>query len=262
MSFDYGADPVATGGKLKQAAVGAHEARLLGLIHLGMYEDSFEGKKKPAAPFVCALFELKSGEEGGGVNEDGSPIIVHKSFPLKKGAKASLTAFMEVFLTAQELQLYKAGALNGSFDDFIGKPVQLTMEGSDKTNEDGSPAYVNVAAISKLPPKFAAMVAELENDPIGHVTLNAYTESVLRALPPFEIYGRLEQSLNFAGSKADEVLRSVRAADPEFAKKKAKEGQAPSTATTKPTQQDEPQYTPPAAPDSVPPSLDDSQDFA
>lgn len=257
MSFDYGADPVSTGGKLKQAAIGAHEARLLGLIHLGMYEDEFKGKKKPAAPFVCALFELKSGEEGGGVNEDGSPIITHKSFPLKKGDKAYLTSFMEVFLSNQELQLYKAGALNGSFDDFIGKPVQLNMVASDKTNEDGSPAYVNVGAITKLPPKFAAQVDELENAPIGHVTLNDYTESVLRALPPFEIYGRLEQSLNFAGSKADEVLRAVRAADPEFAKKKVKEGQTPTdssggTGGVKKT----------PAPDSAPPELDDSQDFS
>lgn len=256
MSFDYGADPVSTGGKLKQAAIGAHEARLLGIIHLGMFEDEFKGKKKPAAPFVCALFELKSGEEGGGVNEDGSPIIVHKSFPLKKGDKAYLTSFMEVFLSAQELQLYKAGALNGGFDDFIGKPVQLTMEGSSATNEDGSPAYVNVAAITKLPPKFAAMVDELENEPIGHITLDRYTDSVLRHLPPFEIYSRLEKSLNFAGSKADEVLRAARAADPEFAKKKVKDGQA----TTNSGTGGEVKNTP--APDSAPPELDDSQDFS
>lgn len=249
MSFDYGADPISTGGNLKQAAVGAHEARLSGIIHLGLYEDEFKGKKKPAAPFVCALFELKSGEEGGGVNEDGTPIVMHKTFALKKGDKAALTKFMEVFLTPEELRLYKAGALQGGFEDFIGKPVQITAVGSDATNEDGSPKYVNIGELSKLPAKFAAMVDELEGEPIGHITLANYTEEALRALPPFEIYGKLEQALNFSGSKADEVLRAVRAQDPEFAKQKAKtESSAPAPAASEPV---------------APPSdLQDDEDFS
>ena len=139
MSFNYGEEPVGGGSSIKQAEVGQHEARLLGIVHLGMYEDTFGGKKKAAAPFVCALFELKSGEDGGGVNEDGTPIIVHKSFPLKKGDRAFLTKFMKVMLSPEEMKQYEAGVLEGGFDDFIGRPVLIDMEGSKKKNANGDP---------------------------------------------------------------------------------------------------------------------------
>lgn len=250
MSFDYGADPVSSGGNLKQAAVGAHEARLLGIVHLGLFEDEFKGKKKAAAPFVTALFELKSGEEGGGVNEDGSPIIMQKSFPLKKGDKAFLTKFMQVLLTADEFKKYQAGVLSGGFGDLIGRAVQIQAVGSDALDDDGNPKYVNIGSLSALPAKFANMVDPLAGEPIGHVTLAQYTPEVLKALPPFEIYDKLEKSVNFPGSKADEVLRAVRKENPEFAKRKPKDGQASSD-------ESKAQAAPPP-----PADLDEAEDFS
>lgn len=247
MSFNFGAEPVATGGSLKQAAEGQHEARLLGLVHLGMFEDVYKGKKKPAAPFVCALFELKSGEECGGVNEDGTPIVVHKSFPLKKGDKAFLTKFLKVFLTVEEFKLYENGLLEGGFDDFIGKPCMIDMVGSKKTGEDGLPSYTNVGAMTKMPAKLEKLCDDLELDPIGHVTLDEMTEEAMKALPPFEIYDKLEKSINFPGSKADEVLSALRKSDPEFGTKKAKDSDS--------NQEDAP-------PERTRTDLDENQDFS
>lgn len=234
MSFDYGADPVQSGGSLKQAAVGQHEARLLGLVHLGMFADEFGGKIKDPAPFVCALFELKSGDEQGGCNEDGTPIIVHKAFALKKGDRATLTKFMKVMLTAEEFKKYEAGLLEGGFGDFVGRPLLLDMQGSKKKDDNGDPMYTNVAELSKMPPKLAKICDELESDPIGHVTLDEMTETALRSLPPFEIYSRLEESVNFPGSKAEEVLNSIRENDPEFGTKKTKEEDSNGSSEDKP----------------------------
>lgn len=220
MSFNFGADPVTAGGSIKQAAVGQHEARLLGLIHLGMFADSFGGKAKAPAPFVCALFELKSGEEGGGVNADGTPIIVHKSFPLKKGDRAFLTKFMKVMLTPEEFKQYTAGVLEGGFDDFITRPVLLDMEGSKKVDDNGDPMYTNVSGLSKMPTKLAKLCEDLESDPVGHVTFDQINEDALKALPPFEIYGKLEESVNYPGSSAEAALEAIRKDDPEFGTKK------------------------------------------
>lgn len=220
MSFNFGADPVTAGGSLKQAAVGQHEARLLGIIHLGMYEDTFGGKKKAPAPFVCAMFELKSGEEGGGVNDDGTPIIVHKSFPLKKGDRAFLTKFMKVLLTPDEFKQYEAGVLEGGFEDFIGRPVLIDMEGSKKKDDNGDPMYTNVSGLSKMPTKLAKLCEDLESEPVGHVPFEKIDAAALKALPPFEIYGKLEQSINFPGSVAEAALEGIREEDPAFGTKK------------------------------------------
>lgn len=224
MSFDFGAEPVVGGGSLKQATEGQHEARLLGLVHLGMYADVFKGKAKDPAPFVCALLELKSGEEGGGLNEDGTPIIVHRSFPLKKGDKAYLTKFLKVFLSVEEFKQYEAGLLQGSFDDFIGKALMVDMVGSKAKGDDGNPKYTNVGDITKMHAKLEKLCDDLENPPVGHVTLDKMTEGAMKHLPPFEIYGKLEKSINFPGSQAEEVLNKLREEDPEFATEKEKEG--------------------------------------
>lgn len=219
MSFDFGAAPAETGGTIKQADEGQHEARLLGIVHVGMYADEFRGEVKTAAPFVVALFELKSGEESGGVNEDGTPIIVHRSFPLKRGDRATLTKFMKVMLTAEEFKQYNAGVLEGGFDDLIGRPCLLDMKGSKAKDDNGDSKYTNVSDMSAMPPKFAKMCDELEGEPVGHVTIDGMTEGALRAIPPFEIYGKLELAENFPGSQAEEVLEGIREQDPKFAVK-------------------------------------------
>ena len=223
MSFNYGADPVVTGGSIKQAAAGQHEARLSGIIHLGQYEDTFGGKKKPAAPFVCALFELKSGEEGGGINDDGTPIMVHKSFALKKGDRATLTKFMKVMLTTEEFKKYEAGVLEGGFEDFIGRPLLIDMEGSKKKDDNGEAAYTNVSGMSKMPAKLAKLCEELELESVGHVPFDKLDELALRTLPPFEIWGKLEESIDFPGSAVEEVLADIRKETPDFGTKKAKD---------------------------------------
>jgi|SRR5690554_383432 len=248
MSFDFGESPVGGGSSIKQAQVGQHEARLLGIVHLGMYEDTFGGKKKPAAPFVCALFELKSGEEGGGVNDDGTPIVVHKTFPLKKGDRAFLTKFMKALLTTEEYRQYEAGVLEGGFEDLIGRPVLLDMKGSKEKDDNGDPKYTNVSEVSKMPPKLAKLTEELEGVPIGHVTHSAMTEEALRAIPPFEIYTKVEKSVNFPGSRVEEVLEEIREKDPEFGTRKQKDDQKDEGNQSPPEQQRE--------------DLDENEDFS
>lgn len=248
MSFDFGAEPAKAGGNIKQADEGQHESRLLGIIHLGMYEDVFNGEKKAAAPFVCALFELKSGEEGGGVNEDGTPIIVHKSFALKKGDRATLTKFMKALLTQDEMRLYQAGALEGGFGDLIGRGIMVEMKGSREKDDDGKPKYTNVGEITKMPPKLEKLCDDLENESYGHVPLDNIGERELRALPPFEVYGKLEESLNYPGSGAEESLEKIRETEPDFATK-SDDGKKKVEDADKP-------------PEKVREDLDEDQDFS
>lgn len=223
MSFDFGADPVQSGGNLAQAAVGQHEARLLGVVHLGMYEDVFRGEVKPAAPFVCALFELKSGADEGGVNEDGTPIIVHYSFPLKRGDRSNLTKFMKAVLTPDEFKQYEANVLDSSFGELVGRAVLLDMEGSKKKDDNGDPMYTNVAGMSRMPAKLEKLCDELENEPIGHVTMSNMTEAAVKAIPVFELYGKMQLAINYPGSKAEEVIEKIREEDPDFGTQKESE---------------------------------------
>ncbi len=220
--FDFGADPITGGGNLKQASPGPHEARIKGILHLGIFEDEHKGQKKPAAPYVYVLCEIKDDEDNPQRNEDDSPICVGRSFPLKKGDRASLTGFMKAVLTPEELAQFMAGTLSGGFGDLIGRAVQIEMV-AGKTADDGT-QYTNLKTFTAMTSKAKKLVEELETPAVGHITMDQHTEETLRHLPAFEIYTRMENSHNFPGSAAEAALLSIRKDDPEFGTKRAPNG--------------------------------------
>lgn len=251
MSFDFGTEVASSGKGIKQASEGPHEGRVIGIVHLGMIEDEYEGKKKPAAPFVCILAEIIDDEEDPQRNEDGSPIVVHKTIALKKGNKAALHKFMTAVLSAEDLAAYKAGTLEGGMDDLIGNPIGLQMESNGKENKDGE-SFVNLKAFNAMTPKAKRTLREAESDLIGHVRLEQITPDVLRELPPFVIWSQMEQAINFPGSAAELALAEIRKDNPDFGTKRTgDDDEKKADGVEKP-----------ATTQAPPPDLDETQDFS
>ena len=234
MSFDYGASPVeAGGGSFKRAEVGKHAARLRSVIHLGMFEEEFKGKKKAPAPQVVAVFELK---EEGDFDEDGTtPLTISKDFALRKGDKS--------FLTKITKALDPDGTATG-FDDLIGRCCEVEIVGSKQKNEDGTPKYVNFGGISSLHPKLAAITEELQVEGAGHCRFEQLTkEAVLELHPIIEVADILMQGLNYAGSSAESAIAEIRTENEDFGTRKAAsdDSNKPEAASERPAS------TPPAA---------------
>lgn len=226
--FDFGEDPIAAGGSFKNPEVGNHTARLRSLIHVGMFADEFKNAKsgkvevKKAAPFVYALFELK---EDTDVTEEGEPLTIGKSFPLKKGDKAFLTTFMRAMLTSAEFAQYEAGTLKGGFGDLIGRCVSLDLAGGKEKNDDGTPKYVNIKGITQINAKLAAITDELKVAGSGFVKFNEHTEATVKELPAYIVRDTMKKSVNFPGSVAEQVVLGIEANDPEAFARKSKESE-------------------------------------
>lgn len=209
--FDFGADVPSAGNNFKNASVGNHAARLRSIIHLGMVADTFEGKPKPPAPFVVAIFEAKEDED---LNEDGTPIRVTKEFALRKGDRAFLTKFMKAALTPEEFTQYEAGVLKGGFDDFIGRGFSIDMKGSKEKNDDGTPKYTNVDGIGALNKKLLAITPELSIKGVGHVPFAKLTKEAVLEIPPYLVRKYLMQSTGYEGSPAQRAVQEILKSDP------------------------------------------------
>jgi len=218
VDFDYGSEEVVDpGAEFKNPEIGDHTAVLRSLIHCGLFRESYRGKVKKPAPEVVAIFELKDEED---MEDDGvTPLELHKSFPLKKGDRSFMTKFIKVF--------DPKGKATG-FDDFIGKPCQITAKGSKALNEDGTPKYVNFGGISGLPPKFAKMIEPLTVKGVGHVPFQELTkEAILELNPVLEVANILMKGERYKGSKAEKIIENIRVENPEFAKVEEKEESKP-----------------------------------
>lgn len=239
--FDYGADPVSGGAGFKNPELGVHEARLRSIIHVGMFEDEFNGKKKSPAPFVVCIFELKGEEDFA---EDGeTPLDIAKDVALKKGDKSTLTKLMKA--------LDPKGKCKG-FDDFIGLPCNVEVKAGKKLNDDGQPMFVNAGDITEMPARLAKITPELQVPGAGHVRFEALTkEAIMELHPVIHVANILEKSLNYPGSKAAEIIAEIRKENPEFGKPAKKDAAG------------EPQPTPPvtAYEAEPPPDLDDKEEF-
>lgn len=224
--FDYGASPVeAGGGNFKRAEVGKHAARLRSIIHLGMFEEEFKGKKKTPAPQVVAVFELK---EENDFEEDGTtPLTISKDFALRKGDKS--------FLTKITKALDPDGTASG-FDDLIGRCCEVEIVGSKQKNDDGTPKYVNFGGISSLHPKLAQITEELQVAGAGHCRFDQMTkDAVLELHPIIEVADILMKGINYIGSPAEAAIAEIRKEDDKFATRQPKsdsENSAPESPST------------------------------
>lgn len=211
--FDYGTDKVQEVlGTFKMPEVGDHSARLAGIIHLGMYRESFNGELKKPAHQVLAIFELKDDED---FEDDGvTPLYIHKSFPLKKGDKAFMTKFLKA--------IDPKGSFHG-FDDCIGAACTVNVTASKKLDSDGKHKYVNFGGLSGLPAKFATHVAPLVHSALGHLRQEEITEeAILHMNPVTEVANILMKCDDYEGSVAEEIINKIREKTPDFAKYKEK----------------------------------------
>lgn len=240
--FDYGADPVeAGGGSFKNPAVGPHTSRLRSLIHVGMFAGTFEGKPKPPAPTVIAIFELN--DEGDFEEDEVTPLTSSKDFGLKKGDKS--------FMTKLIAALDSTGKSKG-FDDLIGAACTIDIKPGKEKNDDGTPKYVNFGGVSAMPPKFAKMVTPLvEGLGVGHVRFKDITKEALMELHPIRhVADILMKSIDYPGSKAEAIINEIRKENPKFAVR-TKEDQPADGAAPRPD-------TPP---DEPPPNMNEQEEF-
>ena len=210
--FDYGTTPVeAGGGEFKNPAVGPHTARLRSLIHVGMCIGSYEGKPKPPAPTAIAIFELKDEED---FEIDGeTPLTLSKDFAIKKGDKT----FMTKLLAAIDSK----GKAKG-FDELIGAACTVDCKPGKDTNDDGTPKYVNFGSVSAMPEQFKKMVGPLSDMGVGHVRFKDITKEAIMELHPIRhVADILMKSLDYPGSKAEEIINEIRKENPQFAVRKA-----------------------------------------
>lgn len=236
MSFDYGAEPVSGGKSFKNPTTGKHMALLRSIIHLGQYAEEFKGKVKAIAPQVVAIFELKEDDD---FEEDGStPLTIAKQFPLRKGDKAFLTKFENVFLREGDTGLH----------DFIGRPCELDLTGSKELGEDKLPKYINVGAVTALHPKLAKTVGELSVKGVGHCKFKDLTKEAIEELHPIRDVADVllsERNESYRGSKVEAIIAAIRKENPEFAVRKAGDAK-PQSQEEQPDSPDTPE-NPPAA---------------
>lgn len=247
--FDYGVDDSELGGggsSFKNPEVGEHNAVLRSLIQCGRFRESFKGELKDPAPQVVAIFELK-GEDN--YEEDGTtPLTIAKTFPLKKGEKAFVAKFRKALDPNNKCK---------SFPPMIGLPCMVSASGSDATGEDGKPKYINFGGMSALTTNKQMLafmetsgLLSLEQPGVGYVDFNEMTkEAILELNPILHVADIIMKGEAYEGSKAQEIIEEIRKENPDFAKRKPKEGDDKKAGDT----------TPPPPP---PPSdLDEDQEF-
>ena len=181
--FDFGADVAESAGvKRVNPEVGLHFARLKSVIHLGKIAQMYRGKPKPPVNVVTFIFELKGDlDEVDDLHPDtGEPLTIGLKVNLVKGDNARLTEVMGALIG-------KNDEVKG-FDDLIGRPCQLNLEGSDAKGEDSKPKYVDIKAKGGLAPvakAFAAQIPELKNAGAGHCRLTQLTMAAMEELNGF-----------------------------------------------------------------------------
>lgn len=179
--FDFGAELESAGGfKRENPVEGLHAARLRSIIHVGRCVRKYQGKDKSPCNSVVAVFELK--EESDVHSETGEPLTFTVDFDLKDGDKSYLnTKFLPALLTKAELE---SGSIKG-FDDLIGKACQLDLIGSKAQNDDGTPKYVNLKAMSPMHPKLQAVTDQLKAAGAGHCRLSQLNATAMDELNPY-----------------------------------------------------------------------------
>lgn len=213
--FDYGGEVASTASKFKQPSVGVRNARLFGLLRVGTFQESHEGKFKDAAPQGIAIFHLLGKKD---TMEDGSPMFFTKTFPFKKGDKSFLHRKANGFISA-----FGGIGKHKGFSTMIGGLFSLSLLGGKDTNEDGTPKYVNFAGMSEIgedtlelldsSPAFAALESQ-----VGFLTEAQLTEEALEMLhPTLEFAGIVMKTQEFlAGTHpSQDVIQAVFDKDPE-----------------------------------------------
>lgn len=251
--FDFGVDNSeipSGGGTFKNPEVGDHTAILRSLIHCGVYREEFKGEKKPAAPEVVAIFELKGKNN---FEEDGeTPLTLAKPFPIKKGDKAFVTKFRKA--------LDPEGTAK-SFDDLIGRPCTVSAKGSKDKGDDGKPKYINFGGIGGITTDSEVLefmeakgLLSLQVEGVGHCRFEDLTKDAIMELNPvLHVADIVMKAENYEGSKAQEIINEIRKENPDFAKRKPKDDSGSGDDSTS-SNDNTPAPPPPA-------DLDDQQEF-
>lgn len=224
LDFDYGAELEASGFKKELPVEGLHLARLQSIIHLGKCVHVYQGEAKAPCNTAVAIFELK--EETDIHSETGEPLTFSVEFTLKDGAKSFLHKTLIPSLVTKADQA--AGTVK-SFDDLIGRVCQLDLKPSKGLNEDGSPKYMNLSAMSAAHAKMIAVTDELKNVGSGHLRLKDFNKEALESLNSYiHVQQLIMKSVEWddGSHPAIPLVEEIRKTNPDYAKAKPKEAES------------------------------------
>lgn len=222
--FDYGGEVAVTVSKFKQPDEGTRNARLYGVLRVGTFQETFDGKLKDPAPQGIAIFYLLGSKDK---TDDGEPMFFTKPFPFKKGDKS--------FLHSKLIPAFGGMSKHTGFGSMINNLFSLTLKGGKDKNEDGTPKYMNFGAMAAIAddtlediqdlPKYAGLDTQ-----VGFLKENELTKEALEILHPTrEFAGIVMKTQEFvAGTHpSQEVIQAVYDADPERYTFKAKDTDKP-----------------------------------
>lgn len=232
--FDYGADVTEGSGTVRvNPETGLHFSRLKSLIHLGCVEREYKGTKKEPSNKVVAVFELKGGEDG--VDdlhpETGEPLTISIAFNLIKGDNSFMNSkLLPALVSKKEAE---AGTIKG-FDDLIGRPCQLNLEGSKALTEDGKHKYVDIKAMSAVMSMVASTIPPLTHAGVGHCRLSQLSLAALDEINMYiDVQEGIMKSVEWAAGThpAIALVEEIRKEQPNYAKSKPADASAADSST-------------------------------
>ncbi|ARB11240.1 hypothetical protein [Marinomonas phage CPP1m] len=176
--FDYGGEVAETASNFKNPEEGTRPARLYGLIRVGNFVAEFKGEKKDPAPYAIAILQLLGKADK---DDEGNSLFITKEFPLKKGEKS--------FLHSKFIPAMGGFSRHSGFASMKNQLTTVTIKGGKEFNEDGTPKFVNVSALSPIATDMLEDMEELpkyapDEGAIGFVTEGQLTKGILEKLNP------------------------------------------------------------------------------
>jgi hypothetical protein len=208
MSFNYGLEDgvevvVGTGGvNEKLIPAGDYAARLVAIIHLGVCpKKKFKSKEVDMVPCAVAVFELVDNDENKDIYEDDGTTQQHilKDFVIKEGGGKS---------DMDKIIAFGDSEANG-FDDLIDNVYTIKVVHS-KCGKYCNLASFTEGGLSSYPKKFWKN-ENASQIKLGQVKYSELTKEAVELLHSWNhVADLLIKGANYAGSKAEEVIKEIR----------------------------------------------------
>lgn len=171
-------------------SAGTHVARLIGLIHMGTAEDTFQGEPKMFNKIRLTWEfpeETKVFKEG----DDAKPLVLSQEYTFSMGKKSNLRPIVEGIIGTA---LTEEEAYNFNFEGIIGIPCLASIK--HKATTKGS-SYATIASTAPL------MKGQACKSPFNEykvLTFDSWNEDYFQSLPEF-IKDKIKKSNEYKALK-------------------------------------------------------------
>lgn len=202
--------------KIDPLEPGAYPARVVSIMNIGLQkQNAYQGKEKPPKHELSVTYELLDEflKDEDGQDDLEKPRWVSETFPLhglsSENAKSTL----------RYLALDPNNENDGDWSQLIGFPCIVNLVQS-VSKKDKTRIYNNVDGVHRMRDKDAKNAPELVHDPVLFDLYNPDVK-VFLALPTF-LQNKIKESLDFEGSKLQEMLEDLSESETKPEKKENK----------------------------------------